>query len=70
MARSRRRRKKVVQEEDSYLVDMEIKPDEKGFSLDVYSREPMSTEEIVLVIEEWLSTNIMQGFHSSSDTRH
>lgn len=60
MAR-RKRKVKKVKDDDAYIVDMQIQKDRKGFSLDVWSSEPMEAEEIILTIEQWLNDNILNG---------
>jgi hypothetical protein len=66
-----RHKKKVEAESgEEYMVNMQIEPDQKGFSLDVTSETPMEADEIVMVIEVWLQENIMMGFAPASETRH
>lgn len=63
MAR-RKRKVKKIKDDEAYIVDMQIQKDRKGFSLDVWSKEPMEAEEIILTIETWLNDNILNGLQN------
>lgn len=48
-------------EPGEYKIIMEFSADRKRFSVDVVSYIPMSNDDPVLAIEEWLYSNILQG---------
>jgi hypothetical protein len=49
-------RKKEVELDDGtgYWVYMEIGKDCKSFHIDVQSKDPMTEDEVLVIIEEWL----------------
>jgi hypothetical protein len=60
------RKKKVVTDDDSgYWVYMEVAKDCKGFNIEVQAKEPMTSEEIIVVIEQWLNDNLLKGFENT-----
>lgn len=57
-------RKKEVELDDGtgYWVYMEIGKDCKSFHIDVQSKDPMTQEEIIVVLEEWMNSNLVNNF--------